>query len=99
MVRTTLDARHGLGGRYGTGCYVRDAKLDASGTEVDHEVGPKLATTDDGKALAADDTEGIKTWSGDVVVEAQPDDEGTKPAVASDEKNRRNNIASDWRKR
>ena len=61
-VGTTLDVGHGFCGRYGTGSHVRDAKLgEASGTEADHEVVPRLVTTGDGKALEADDTEGSTT--------------------------------------
>ncbi len=84
-VGTTLDVGHGFCGRYGTGSQVRDAKLgEASSTEADHEVVPRLVTTGDGKALEADDTEGSTTGRSDSVVEVKPDDDGTKPAVASD---------------
>ncbi len=86
VVGTTLDVGHGFCGRDGTGSHVRDAKLgETSDTEADHKVVPKLVTTGDGKALEADDTDGSTTGRSDEVVEAKPDDEGTKPAVASDE--------------
>ena len=83
---TTLGVDHGFCGRYGTGSHVRDAKLgEASGTEADHEVDPRLVTTGDGKALEADDTEGSTIMRSDEVGKVKPDDE-TKPADASDVK-------------
>ena len=55
VVGTTLDEGHGFCRRYGTGSHVRDAKLgETSGTEADHEVGPKPVTTSVGKALGRD---------------------------------------------
>ena len=67
------------------GSQVRDAKLgEASGTEADHEVIPRLVTTGDGKALEADNTEDSTTGRSDAVVEVKSDNDGTKPAVASD---------------
>ena len=82
---TTLGVDHGFCGRYGTGSHVRDAKLgEASGTEADHEVDPRLVTTGDGKALEADDTEGSTTGRSDEVGEVKPDDDETKPTDARD---------------
>jgi hypothetical protein len=85
---TTLGVDHGFYGRYGTGSHVRGAKLgEASGTEADHEVDPRLVTTGDGKALEADDTEGSTIGRSDEVGEVKPDDDDeTKPADASDVK-------------
>jgi hypothetical protein len=59
-------------------------KQVATGKEADHEVVPRRVITGDGKALEADDTEGSTTGRSDEVVEVKPDDDGTKPADASD---------------
>ena len=54
------------------------------GKEADHEVVPRRVVTGDGQALEADDTEASTTGRCDEVVEVKPDDDGTKPADASD---------------